>query len=406
MPKLFQICVEGNTGSTGRIAEGLGTFVIQNGWDSYIAHGRFTRPSKSRLLRIGTNFEVLLHGLQTRIFDRHCLGSKWATKRLISKIKEIKPDVIHLHHLHGYYINIEVLFNFLSEEKVPVIWTFHDCWSVTGHCAHFDFIGCNKWKEQCHHCPQTREYPSSLIFDRSRKNFNLKKSLFNSLKYLTIVSVSYWLDSVVRESFLKAIPQKVIYNGIDLNVFKPFEDTQETKIKFGVGNKFMILGVASQWDNRKGLKDFITLSKILEPDMIILLIGLTKKQIKNLPKNIIGFGRTENQFELTKLYSAAEVFVNLSVEETFGLTTAEALSCGTPAIVYDSTACPEVIDKNTGIVVAKGDIIGVKNSIEIIRTNGKSFYSSECRKRVISKFNKEDRYSEYFDLYKTLKSMS
>lgn len=400
MPKIFQICVEGNSGSTGRIAEEIGILAMRNGWESYIANGRFTRPSKSTLIRIGNDFQVLLHGLRTRLLDQHGLGSKRATMNLIKKIQVINPDLIHLHHLHGYYINIEILFHFLAKSEIPVVWTFHDCWSFTGHCAHFDFIGCNKWQTECFDCPQKRYYPASWLIDRSRKNFHQKKQLFSSINNMTIVSVSKWLDSVVKHSFMSNNPRQVIYNGVDINVFFPQVNIFGIREKYHIGKKFLILGVASPWSERKGLDDFIKLSKLLDDNSIIILVGLNDKQLKNLPENIIGLARTENQQQLRELYSTADLFINLSVEETFGFTNAEALACGTPVIVYNATACPEIIDRNTGIVVEKRDFNGILEAINCIRLNGKDFYTKECRSRVISLFNKEDRYKEYLELYK------
>jgi len=399
MPTLLQICVEGNTGSTGRMAEGLGIFVMRKGWESYIAHGRFRRKSQSHRIRIGSDWEVFLHGLKTRFLDKHGLGSKLATKKLIRRISDIKPDIVHLHHLHGYYINIEILFKFLSEADIPVVWTFHDCWSITGHCSHFDFIGCEKWKTECYNCPQRKEYPASLIIDRSRKNYHLKKLLFTSVKRMTIVPVSNWLNSVVKESFMSKIPVRVIYNGIDINAFTPQADDKEVRKIFNIGKRFMILGVASPWGNRKGLNDFIELSKLLEEDCVIILIGLNFSELKKIPGNIIGLAKTENQQQLKDLYVAADLFMNLSVEETFGLTTAEALACGTPAVVYNATACPEIIDNDTGLVVDKQDFKGLVNAINTVRKNGKEHYSKACRTRAVSLYDKDDRYAEYFDLY-------
>ena len=402
MLKLFQICVEGNTGSTGRIAEGLGVYTMDKGWDSYIAYGRFPRKSKSKLIRIGTGFSIFLHGLQTRIFDRHCLGSTFATKKLIKIIAGIKPDIIHLHHLHGYYINMVVLFDFLLKSGIPVIWTFHDCWSFTGHCVYFENIGCEKWKTECNRCPQKNEYPASLFFDRSKKNFYQKKQLFTSIENMTIVSVSYWLKGLVEQSFLGRKSNQVIYNGIDTNTFISQADKQAVRDKYKLGQKFLLLGVASPWDKRKGYSDFIKLSKIIDPDTIILLVGLNTSQIKQLPHNIIGIQKTEDLHELKNLYATADIFINLSVEESFGLTTAEALSCGTPAIVYDSTACIEILDANTGIVVKKGDINGIQISICEIRKHDKSNYSQACRDRVLKKFNKNDYLEKYFNLYNSV----
>ena len=399
MPKIIQICVEGNSGSTGTIAEAIGKIAISHGWESFIAHGRFTRPSESKTIKIGKSLGIFLHGLQTRFFDRHGLGSKHATEKLVEQIKEIKPDIIHLHHLHGYYINIEVLFEFLAKANIPVIWTFHDCWSITGHCTHFDFVGCEKWKTECNHCPQINEYPASLFIDRSRKNFYLKKKLFISVENLTVVSVSNWLNNVVGKSFMGKLSRKVIYNGIDLNMFSPNNLNNSIRERFIIGEKFIILGLATTWSNRKGLQDFIELSKHIDTNKIIILVGLSSSQIKTLPKNILGLQRTESQQELRDLYVACDVFINLSVEETFGLTTAEALACGTPAIVYNATASPELVDINTGIVVEKQNIKGLLLAIEEIKNNGKSYYTQACRSRAIDLFNKETRFNDYFDLY-------
>lgn len=403
MPKLFQICVEGNTGSTGRMAESLGILVLQQGWESFIAFGRFPRTSKSDLIKIESNWGIFLHGLQTRFFDRHCLGSKRATTRLVNQIKAIKPDIIQLHHLHGYYINIEILFEYLSKASIPVVWTFHDCWSFTGHCAHFDYIGCDKWKIECNHCPQKKEYPTSLFLDRSTKNYYLKKTLFNSVENMTVVPVSIWLENRVRESFMGNISIKMIQNGIDLSIFKPQNKTFKTREKYSIGsNLFLILGVANPWTMKKGLNDFLALSKHLNADELIVLVGLNENQLKQLPSNIIGLTKTENQLELIDLYSAADLFVNLSVEETFGLTTAEALACGTPAIVYNATACPEIVDVETGIVVDKKDLEGLINAVKSVKKKGKIYYSNACRKRAVERFNKTERLSEYFQLYENM----
>jgi len=404
LTKLLQIVVEGNRGSTGTIAESIGELVLKQGWKSYIAHGRFPRSSSSQIIRIGSSLEILIHGITTRLFDRHGLGSCRATRVLIKKIEKIKPDIVHLHHLHGYYINIEILFNYLSNANLPTVWTFHDCWAITGHCCYFDYVGCQKWKTNCHHCPQKKEYPASLFIDRSKKNFYLKKKLFTSVSNMMIVTVSEWLDSIVGNSFLADTPRKIIFNGVNVDLYKktPLMKSQATKKSLKIGDGFMILGVANTWEERKGFNDFMRLSKRIGRNDFIVLVGLRKSQIKNLPNNVIGIIRTESMEKLRDLYAAADVYLNLSVEETFGLTTAEALSCGTPAIVYNATACPEVLDVNTGFVVNKNDIDGLLESIEGIRKNGKEFYSSQCRERAIKYYNRVDRLSEYLEMYKQM----
>lgn len=402
MPKILQITVDGNAGSTGRIAESIGLIAIDFGWQSYIAHAIHPRESASKIIRIGSKFDLILHALKTRFFDAHGLGSKRATKKLIKLLKSINPDVILLHHLHGYYINIQVLFEYLSQISTPIVWVFHDCWSFTGHCTHYDFVGCEKWKNECSKCPQKREYPASLFLDRSKYNFRLKKKLFTSVKNMTVVSVSKWLNDQVKLSFFNKYPNKVIYNGIDVNIFSPSNNTLSIRNIHKVENKFLILGVAGVWSKKKGLLDFIMLSNKLDENFQIILIGLNKDQLKDLPKNIIGIPLTENLSELSDYYSAADVYVNLSVEETFGLTTAEALSCGTPAIVYNSTACPELVDSETGIIVEKNNINDLVLAIEQVREKGKSSYASSCRKRALNIFDKNERFLEYINLFEDL----
>lgn len=404
MPTIFQICVEGNTGSTGRIAEEIGILAIQNGWNSYIAYGRFPRPSKSNLIRIGTDWDVYLHGLKTRIFDQHCLASKAATKNLIKEIEEIKPDIIHLHHLHGYYINIEILFDFLAKASIPVVWTFHDCWSITGHCAYFDFAGCEKWKTECKKCPEKGEYPASILIDRSTQNFYLKKKLFTSVKKMVVVPVSDWLANIVRDSFMKEIPVQTIHNGIDTSIFKPQNNGSETRAKYGINKKFILLGIASPWTRRKGLNDFILLSKLLNEDEIIVLVGLNNSQIKHLPQNIIGLTKTENRQELIDLYSAADLFINPTWEDNFPTTNIESLACGTPLVTYRTGGSVEAVSAETGFIIDKGDILELVNVIKKVKKIGKHFYSEACRQRAVALYSKNDRFKEYLDLYETFLS--
>lgn len=399
MPTLLQINTVINSGSTGHIAEELGKLVMEKGWKSYIAYGRNPRPTNSIPIKIGTKLGVYSHVLLTRIFDRHGFGSYFATKKLIKNIKKIKPDIIHLHNIHGYYLNIEVLFTYLRTLDIPIIWTLHDCWSFTGHCSHYTAVNCNKWKSSCFLCPQKKQYPKSL-FDNSKKNYKDKKGLFTGLKNLTLVTPSIWLAEEVKKSFLKEYPVKVIHNGIDLNVFKPIEDKQN--LISGTNKRKIILGVASVWNDRKGLRDFIELSKMLSDDEEIVLIGVTEKIIETLPSNIKGIKRTESKEELAEWYSKALVYFNASIEETFGMTCAEAQACGTPVIAYNSTALPETISEKTGILVEPNNIEKVYDAIQEIKQKGKAYYSTECRKRTEHLFEEKNNFSEYIDLYKTL----
>ncbi|WP_027379827.1 glycosyltransferase [Chryseobacterium daeguense] len=398
--KVLQISSEVNIGSVGRIAEQIGENIINEGWESYIAYGRENLPSKSIAFPIGNKMDVIKHVLYTRLTDRHGYGSKKSTTLLIEKIKEIDPDIIHLQHLHGYYINIELLFNFLANSRAKVVWTFHDCWSFTGHCAYYDLVGCNKWQTQCFECPQLAEYPQSLYIDNSRKNYIDKKKIFTSLDKMTIVPVSNWLQGEVKKSFLKNYDVRTIHNGIDIYQFSYKNNT--IKKDYSIESKFLILGVANPWDKRKGLKYFIELSEKLPEDYKILLVGLTKKQIDNLPQNIIGLERTKNVEELAALYSAADVFVNPTLEDTFPTTNLEAQSCGTPVITFETGGSPEALDKSTGIIVEKGNIEKLMQAINEIKRNTKSFYSENCRTRVLNLFDKKNAFRNYIQLYKEL----
>ena len=399
--KLLQINSVVNFGSTGRIAEEIGQTAIAAGWKSFIAYGRNDRPSQSELIKIGNDWDIKMHGFQTRLFDRHGLGSRSATKELIEKINEISPDIIQLHNIHGYYINIVILINYLQKTNIPIVWTFHDCWPITGHCSHFSFVGCEKWKKKCYECPQKTSYPASWLVDRSEENFHLKKELFTSLTNLTLVPVSNWLSEILKESFLKDYAIKLIHNGINTNVFKP-STSRAFRSKHGLEHKFLLLGVASDWSPRKGMKDFIELSKHLNSDYQIVLVGLSRKQIEQLPDNILGIERTESVEELAELYASCDVYVNPTYEDNFPTTNLESLACGTPVITYKTGGSPEAIDEFTGIVVEQGDIGKLIDAINKVKDNGKQFYSEACVNRAHRLYKKEDRYQEYIELYEKL----
>jgi len=401
MKTLLQINSVVNYGSTGRIAEEIGQLAIAEGWVSYIAFGLKERPSQSKLIRIGNEWDIKLHGLQTRLFDRHGLGSRRATRKLITQIDQIRPDVIHLHNLHNYYLNIKVLFKYLAFVNIPVIWTFHDCWPLTGHCSYFDYVGCERWKTACFECIQKKKYPASFGLDRSRKNYNLKKELFTSLQNLTIVPVSGWLRGLIQQSFLKQVPIQIINNGINLDVFKFLPDSS-VRHQYQLNDQLIILGVASVWDHRKGLKDFIELSKKIDTNYQIILVGLSEAQIKLLPANIIGISKTESIQELVQFYSSADVFVNPTWEDNFPTTNLESLACGTSVITYNTGGSPEIIDSETGFVVEKGDIDGLIHVINTVKQKGKSSFSLACRERAKKYYDKNDRYMDYLKLYESV----
>ena len=399
MAVLLQINVTANWGSHGRIAENIGELAMEHGWKSHIAYGRYANKSKSEIYKIGSAIDIYNHVLQTRVFDRHGLASKQATRRLIEYIDSVAPDIIHLHNIHGYYLNYPLFFEYLQKSEIPVVWTLHDCWAFTGHCAYFDYINCDRWKFHCHHCPALGRYPHSSLFDRSSDNFNDKCKWFTSLKNMTIVPVSDWLASKVRQSFLSRYPIQVIHNGVDTSTFN-YQSVK--KEDFGLQDKFIVLGVASVWDDRKGLADFLKLRNVLPEEYVIILIGLTNKQIKKLPKGILGISRTNSVKELAEYYSLADVYVNLSVEETLGMTTLESQSCGTPVIVYNATACPEAVSQKTGLVVTPHDIKQLVADIEHITQKKSTTFFPYCRNWVEENFNNRNTYQKYFRLYQKI----
>jgi glycosyltransferase involved in cell wall biosynthesis len=324
---------------------------------------------------------------------------------LLKEIERIKPDILVLHNIHGYYINIELLFNYITDRNIPVLWTLHDCWAFTGHCTFFDSVSCEKWKTQCEKCPKTGMYPKSLLLDNSSSNFTEKKHLFAQVRNMKIITPSFWLKDLVSFSFLKH-PVRCIHNGIDLENFHSSIDCTDLRIKLGLTSEKVVLGVASIWDKRKGLEDFVELASILGREYKIVLVGLNKKQIKELPPNVIGIERTESLEELTAYYNLSSVFVNPTYQDNFPTTNIEALACGTPVITYNTGGSPEAIDQETGIVVPKGEVVGLKNAIDNLVHRDYDITSRKCRARAVLLFDKKKRFLEYLEVIEELIKMS
>ena len=401
MPTLLQINVSVNTGSTGRIAEEIGQRAKTAGYDSYIAYGRAARKSQSKLIKIGSKLDIRWHGLKSLLFDAHGFGSKKATRQLVQKIDEINPDIILFHNLHGYYLNIEILLNYLREKDIPVFWTLHDCWPFTGHCSYFDAYSCEKWKTHCEHCPNQKGYPKSIWLDNSKHNFDRKKALLTALPNVTFIPVCKWMENIVENSFMKGRLQQVIYNGTNIEAFKPqaTDVTEAIRKKYCIDGEHIVLGVASTWDKRKGILDFCWLNSQLPEDYQVVLVGLSQGQIDILPKGIVGIRRTESIQELAALYSLADVFANPTYVDNFPTTNIEALACGTPVITYNTGGSPEAIDEKTGIVIPKGDKEALKNAIVEVVTNKDKYTSDACSQRAVAHFNKDDRFDDYIKLF-------
>lgn len=388
--KVYQINSVCGYGSTGRIVMDLADTLRAGGDECRIGYGRGT-CTDPRAFRFASDLEVKLHGVLSRITDRHGFYSNAATKRLIADIRAYEPDVIHLHNLHGYYLNVSLLFSFLKTYGKPVVWTLHDCWAFTGHCAYFDYAGCSKWKTECHNCQQKKKYPASFFADHSRQNYRDKKNLFTSLPNLTLVTPSQWLYDLTKQSYLGDSDIRCIPNGIDLSAFYAIPSRK--------GDRLIILGAASVWDERKGLQDFILLRSILSEKYEIVLVGLEQDQIDALPKGIQGIRRTNNVQELAQLYRDAFVFVNPTYEDNFPTTNLEALACGTPVITYDTGGSPESIDETCGIVVKKGSdrLQNVKALSEaIINCN---LQRENCAEKG-ARFEKKLQFQKYVQLYR------
>lgn len=384
-----------NYGSTGTIMRQLSDVAEENGFIAYkaVPSSKSNMPNKDKkTIFIGNIIERNLHLLLSKYTGFNGCFSHIGTYMFLRKVKKLNPDVIHLHNLHNSYINLSMLFKFIKKHNIKTVWTLHDCWAFTGKCPHFQLSNCNKWKTECNNCPSLLSYPPSKK-DKTQKMYNLKKKWFTGVKNMTIVTPSKWLANLVKESFLKDYPVKVINNGIDLSVFKPTESSFRTDNK--LENKFVILGVAAPFTNAKGYDVFIELSKRIDNSKKIVLVGLSKEQIANLPENIIGIERTASQVELAKIYSAADVFVNPTKEEVLGLVNIEALACGTPVITFNTGGSPECIHESCGFVVSKS-LSSIIEAILCVESN--PFRADNCIEH--SKFfERNKKYKEYINLY-------
>lgn len=396
--KILQVNAVYDKGSTGKIAKGINEIAEQNGFQASFSVPKTKLNKKifyeQEYIKIGTYYGRCLSVLLARFTGFNECFSFFATLKFLRKVKKYNPDIIHLHNLHGWYLNLPLLFKYIKKHNIRVVWTLHDCWTFTGHCPHFDMIGCDKWRTGCYKCPQYKAYPKSYV-DRSKSMYKLKKKWFTGVRDMTLVTPSRWLADLVKQSFLKDYPVKVIHNGIDLSVFKPTES--EFRKKYNCENKFVLLGVAFGWGQRKGLDVFLELAKRLDENYQIVLAGTDKRVDKLLPENIISIHRTQNQTELAEIYSAADLFVMPTREDNFPTVNIESLACGTPIVTFRTGGSPECIDETCGSVVEKNDIDGLEKEIRRIYEE-KPFKSAACVERA-KQFDMNDKFKEYVDLY-------
>ncbi len=385
-------------GSTGKIMGSISREARNNGFEVFCIFGRRKGYTDIPCKKIGGPVSFLYHIFITTIFDAHGHGSYFKTKKIVRELKKINPDIIHLHNIHGYYINYKVLFDYLRNEyQGKIFWTLHDCLPMTGHCAYFDYIQCDRWKIGCHNCPNKKKYPISLVFDRSKKNYEEKKKLFADPK-ITIITPSTWLQDIVSKSFLKVCNVKTINNGIDLEIFKPKKD-ETIYDKYSIPrDKKVILGVASIWEKRKGFDDFLSLADKISDEYVIVLVGLNDRQIKSVEnyKNIIPIKRTENQNDLAVLYSLSYCLLNPTYEDNYPTVNIEALACHTRVVCYDTGGCVEQAEnKNVYLIKKQSKEENIKNILKTIyslkeyQEYDTSLYSDKLfAKKIIEEYRK------------------
>lgn len=393
--KIVQINVSCGRGSTGKICLAVSKLLTQQGIENYIlyAEGKSDYPLG---IRYANHAYVKLEALRTRILGNYGFNSELATRRLIRHLERIQPDIVHLHNIHGHNCNLSMLFGYLKKKKIKLFWTFHDCWAFTGHCVHFTTVKCTQWKGHCVYCPLWNQH--SWFFNRTNELFEKKKELFTGLD-LTIITPSQWLAGLVKESFLKNYPVKVINNGIDLSVFKPTPSDYRERFEIKDKGMHLLLGVAYCWDERKGLDVFLELSRRLDKAKYkIALVGTNEKVDRTLSPEIISIHRTQDQRELAMLYSAADLFVNPTREDNYPTVNMEALACGTPVLTFRTGGSPEILDDTCGSVVDCDDVDALER--EIVRICESSPYTEDaCQKRAES-FAEDKLFGEYVKLYR------
>lgn len=386
--------------STGRIAWEISKLVLEDGGEVRIGYGAEQPLPESAPYahRIGNPIGRKLHGAMRKLFDGEGLGSLSATKALIRDIRSFSPDLIHLHNIHGAYLHLPTLFRYLASIQTPVVWTLHDCWPFTGHCAYFDASGCNRWLTECHHCPSQQQYPVCTGLDGSRRNHRLKKKIFNLPRNMTFVVPCQWLDGYLHRSHLGHYPSRVIYNGVNLNQFRPVES--DLRQRYGLADKKVVLSVASDWDERKGLPYLTEAARRLGDTYRFVLIGLSEEQIRTLPEGMLGLSRTADVSELAAWYATADCFANPTLEDNMPMVNLEALACGTPVVVFRTGGCPEAVTPDCGVVVEKGDQDALCEAVRLVCANSGD-YRQACLKRS-KQFDCEDTFRTYLALYKEL----
>lgn len=386
-------------GSTGRNCQEILEELDRLGEEGHIAFSTGNMPSKG--YRIGSALGKKIHAFLSRALGLQAYFSVWGTRGLLRYMEKIKPDVVHINNLHANYINLKMFLGYIQKNRIPILINLHDCWLYTGKCCHYTEIGCEKWKTGCYECPKLKEENNSWFFDRTSKMWRDKNRLFGGLENAYVVGVSDWITRQAKESILKSVKEITrIYNWVDFDSI-PDMNQKECKEMNGYGGQFIVLGVATTWDDSKGLGRFRELADRLGEGCRIILVGGHNVKKSNHSKIVIK-SSIENRRELMCYYIMADVFITMSYEESFGKVSSEALACGTPVICFDSTANAEVVGEGCGYVIRKGDIEGMVEAVNDVRKKGKCYYSQRCKEYAKSNFSRRDNVKRYIDLYKRM----
>lgn len=399
MMRVFQLNTFCGVKSTGRIAAEIAKLVQSDGGECRIGYGvpGISADSEPFAYRIGTPMERKLHGAMRKLLDAEGCGSILGTEQLIREMRHFSPDLIHLHNLHGCYLNLDRLFCELARLNKPVVWTLHDCWPFTGHCAYFDYAGCDRWQTQCRDCPQKAGYPTCIGLSRAKQNFERKKQIFTQLQNLTFVAPCQWMTQPLGRSFLNHYPVRVIPNGVNLEVFKPV--SSDLRSQYDIGEKKLVLSVASEWDERKGLRYLLEARQKLGTEYCFAVIGLSEQQAADLPEGMIGLPHTANATELAAWYTAADCLANPTMEDNMPMVNLEALACGTPIAVFETGGCPEAVG-DCGLIVPQGDVQALCDAIRQL-CDMKPAISARCLERA-KEFDSQKTFQSYLELYKEL----
>ena len=393
--KVVQINSSCGHGSTGKIAVAISRLLNEHGVENYIFYSGNHNSDYPQGIMTACKLDIRLHQIQSRFLGDQGFHSSLATLRMVRKIEQIQPDAIVLHNLHGYYLNLDILFRFLKRYQKPVYWTLHDCWAFTGHCTHYMLADCDRWKHGCGACSQKNKYPYTWFLDRSASLYRRKKGLFAALDDLTIITPSQWLADQVAESFLSKCPVQVIHNGIDLKVFSPRKSN--FRQRYGLEGKRILLGVASVWSEYKGLDVFLSLFQRLDREKYqLILVGTDSEVERQIPNGVITIPRTQNQAELAELYTAADIFINPTREDNYPTVNMEAIACGTPVITFHTGGCAEIVDDSCGAVVWDNTLETLIKEISNVEQN-LSWYRTNCRARA-SEFEQSNCFNQYVQL--------